>query len=256
MMRRTSSLVICGCLAATLSARPALAQGQAQAPQPATGGVMFLELADDTLRDFTRLPSRETLTWLAIGGAIALSGSSLDHAASNELSSMSALASPFEPGKTIGGARLQIVGAAATYAIGKFTGHPRVAAIGGDLLRAQFVTQTVTAAIKLSVRRGRPDGTEFSFPSGHSSVTFATATVLQRHLGWKVGVPAYAVASYVAASRIQEKRHFLSDVVFGAAIGMAAGRTVTIGRGDAQFAVAPTAAAGGAGVSFTWLPQR
>ena len=34
------------------------------------------------------------------------------------------------------------------------------------------------------------------------------------------------------------KRHYLSDVAFGAAIGIMAGRTVTIGRGEARFAVA------------------
>ena len=49
------------------------------------------------------------------------------------------------------------------------------------------------------------------------------------------------------------KRHYLSDVAFGAAIGMMAGRTVTIGRGEARFAVAPAAAPGGAGVNFTWV---
>ena len=88
------------------------------------------------------------------------------------------------------------------------------------------------------------DGTEFSFPSGHSAATFASATVLQRHFGWKVGVPAFAVASYVAASRVQEKRHFLSDVAFGATLGIIAGRTVTVGRGEARFAVSPMADTG------------
>jgi membrane-associated phospholipid phosphatase len=114
----------------------------------------------------------------------------------------------------------------------------------------------MTAAIKMSARRTRPDGTQFSFPSGHTSVTFASATVLQRNLGWKVGVPAYAAAAYVAASRIQEKRHFLSDVAFGAAVGIVAGRAVTIGRGEARFAMTPMAAPGGGGVAFTWVGRR
>jgi membrane-associated phospholipid phosphatase len=80
--------------------------------------------------------------------------------------------------------------------------------------------------------------------------------VLQRHLGWKAGIPAYAVASYVAASRIQGQRHYFSDVAFGAAVGMVAGRTVTIGRGDARFAVSPAAAPGGAAVNFTWVGRK
>jgi membrane-associated phospholipid phosphatase len=80
--------------------------------------------------------------------------------------------------------------------------------------------------------------------------------VLQEHFGWKAGVPAYALASYVAASRIHGKRHFLSDVAFGAVIGIAAGRTVTIGRGDGRFAMSPMATAGGGGVQFTWIGER
>jgi len=40
-------------------------------------------------------------------------------------------------------------------------------------------------------------------------------------------VPTYLVASYVALSRLHENVHFLSDVVFGAALGTVVGRTVT-----------------------------
>jgi membrane-associated phospholipid phosphatase len=87
-------------------------------------------------------------------------------------------------------------------------------------------------------------------------VTFATATVLHRNLGWKAGIPAYGFAAYVAASRVQDKRHFLSDVAFGATLGIVAGRAVTVGRGDARFAVAPAPAPGGAAVSFTWLGAK
>ena len=80
--------------------------------------------------------------------------------------------------------------------------------------------------------------------------------MLQRHFGWKVGIPAYGVASYVAASRLQTNRHYLSDIAFGAALGIVAGHTVTIGRGNARFAVAPVAAPGGGGVAFTWIGTR
>ena len=98
----------------------------------------------------------------------------------------------------------------------------------------------------------RPDGSSrSSFPSGHASGTFASATVLQRHYGWKVGIPAFGVASYVAASRLAENKHYLSDVVFGAAIGLTAGRTVTFGMGSTRFEVSPMAARGGAGVQVS-----
>jgi membrane-associated phospholipid phosphatase len=80
--------------------------------------------------------------------------------------------------------------------------------------------------------------------------------VLHRHFGAKVGIPAYGLATFVAASRINEKRHFLSDVAFGAAIGMVSGRTVTLGHGNARFALSPAAAPGGGGVNFTWVGKK
>src|SRR5439155_23187221 len=87
----------------------------------------------------------------------------------------------------------------------------------------------LTYTVKLSVRRHRPPGGGgkcCSFPSGHASSTFALASVLWRHLGWKAAVPTYTVASYVALSRLHEDVHFLSDVVFGSAIGIVSGRAV------------------------------
>ena len=58
-----------------------------------------------------------------------------------------------------------------------------------------------------------------SFPSGHSSVSFASAAFLQRRYGWKVGAPAYAVAAYVGWGRVFAKKHHIWDVVAGGAIG-------------------------------------
>ena len=97
--------------------------------------------------------------------------------------------------------------------------------------RPQIVTSIVTHGLKIGVGRTRPNDGRSSFPSGHSSATFANATVLQRHFGWKVGIPAYAFATYIAASRLPSNSHYLSDVIFGAALGITAGgRTVTVGR--------------------------
>ncbi len=269
---RVGCLLVCSALsgaAATAQSLPAeplqasslpgavSAEQSTTTPRPtALSGPIFAHLLGDVVGDLVRLPSKDTATWLAIGLSAAAGVRALDQPLSSQMSGTRALDGVFASGATIGGARLQIGAAFATYTVGRLTKSPRVAAVGTDLVRAQILTQILTGSIKSSVRRGRPDGTQFSFPSGHTSVTFASATVLQKHFGWKVGAPAFAVASYVAASRIQEKRHFLSDVAFGATLGIIAGRTVTIGRGEARFAVAPMAAAGGAGVSFSWLGAR
>ena len=102
-----------------------------------------------------------------------------------------------------GSSLVQVGGAFATYGVGSLIRKPGVAALGRDLVRVQLLTQGVTQLLKYSVRRTRPDGSSrSSYPSGHASGTFASATVLQRHYGWKVGIPAFGVASYVAASRL------------------------------------------------------
>jgi hypothetical protein len=86
---------------------------------------------------------------------------------------------------------------------------------------------------------------------------FATATVLQRRYGWKVGIPAYGFAAYVAASRLSENKHFLSDVILGAAIGIMGGRTVTVGRGPVRFVLSPMIPpGGGVGIQATLLPRN
>jgi membrane-associated phospholipid phosphatase len=217
---------------------------------------IFTDLFRQSAGDFRNLPSKDNLKWLGIGAFVAGLGVAIDQPTSTSFSQARSLDAPFQPGETIGGARFQLASALATYTIGHAMGNRKAAQVGGDLLRAQILSQAITAGVKLSVGRTRPDGTMYSFPSGHSSVTFASATVVQRHFGWKVGIPAYAVATYVAASRVQEKRHFFSDVAFGAAVGIVSGRTVTIGRGESRFALSPMAAPGGGGVSFSWVGNR
>lgn len=142
-----------------------------------------------------------------------------------------------------------------TYAVGRLVRKPAVAHIGGDLFRSQVLVQGITQGTKLAARRTRPDGTSLSFPSGHTASAFASAAVLERHFGWKIGLPAYGLATYVATSRLSENRHFLSDVIFGAAVGVVAGRAVTIGHGNARFALAPTVVPGGAGIAFVKISR-
>jgi len=235
-----------------VSERPSLLQeGVRRAPDTSLGG-----LFRDTVRDFQRLPSKDTALWLTFGGVAAGLGRTMDNGVSAGLSKSSTMDDVLFAGQRAGGARMQLAAAVATYTAGRISGHSKISEVGGDLLRAQIMSQVLTAGIKFAAGRTRPDGTQYSFPSGHTSVTFATATVLQRDLGWKAGLPAYGLATYVAASRIQDKRHFLSDVTFGAALGIVAGRTVTIGRGDAKFALSPAATPGGVGANFNWVGKK
>jgi membrane-associated phospholipid phosphatase len=67
-----------------------------------------------------------------------------------------------------------------------------------------------------------------SFPSGHTTVAFAAATVFAREYSDRKWVPivAYTAASLVGISRVTENKHWTSDVVIGAALGYLTGRLV------------------------------
>ena len=105
-----------------------------------------------------------------------------------------------------------------------------------------------------SVRRERPDKSDsLSFPSGHAAGGFAVATVLARHYGWKGAIPGYAGAAYIAAARVHDNKHYLSDVTFGAAMGIAGSRTV-LRTGRYGVRVSPALAPGQIGLSVTLVP--
>ena len=229
-----------------------LARIAADEQEAVTKPPAWKSLFTDTVRDLKHLPTKDTAMWLTVGAVFAASVHPGYHDVSQQLSGATALRDPARPGAVIGSTPFQVGGATALFAVGKLSGHPRLAHVGGDLLRAQLLAEGLTVGLKQTFRRDRPEGTGFSFPSGHTTVSFASATVLQRHFGWKIGAPAYAVAGYVALSRVQMRRHYLSDVAFGAALGIVAGRTITLGH-ERGLTVTPQATPGGAAVSFSWF---
>ena len=231
------------------------AMGSGTPGSPQRRADVWRDLFGATWTDVRRFPSKQTLGWIAVGAAATAATRPADSHVGRSLSSAAPLHEISEPGAYIGSTPLQLGLSAAAYGLGRATHSPRMAALGADLFRAQLLAQGLTVGIKEGVRRQRPEGGGFAFPSGHSTVSFASATVLQQHLGWRVGVPAYALASYVALSRVQMQRHYLSDVAFGAALGIAAGRTITLDR-ERRIQLAPMATAGGAGVQVVWDRSR
>jgi membrane-associated phospholipid phosphatase len=127
------------------------------------------------------------------------------------------------------GAKPEVVGlvVAGVFTAGRLVEAPRFRAMSYDLLDAFIVNWAYTSVLKATVGRERPNvEDDESFPSGHASNAFALAAVAERHYGWKAGVPAYALASLVAVSRLQRNKHYLSDVMAGATLGYLVGRTV------------------------------
>ena len=82
-------------------------------------------------------------------------------------------------------------------------------------------TVAVTQVLKYSVDAERPNGEDnLSFPSGHTSAAFSTASFIQMRYGWAYGAPAYLAATFVGWSRVYSDNHYTRDVVAGAAIGV------------------------------------
>lgn len=202
-------------------------------------------------QDLKHLPSTSNAITLATGGALALAAHPADRTVTAHAIASDGLEDMFDAGAAGGSGWLQVGGAFGAYIFGRHVGNEALASVGASLIHAQVLNTLVTESIKVAVHRTRPDQGNFSFPSGHASASFATATVLERTLGWKFGVPAYGVAAYVGGSRVQGNQHYASDVIFGAAVGIVAGRTVAVGHGAGKFDVAPMATPGGIGVSFT-----
>src|SRR5450755_1940412 len=107
---------------------------------------------------------------------------------------------------------------------------------GYELLINIAVSQLISEALKISINRERPADkypTEIfasspthggSFPSGHTSLAFATATTIALdYKKWYIVVPAYLWAGSVAYSRMYLGVHYPSDVLGGIIIGIGSG---------------------------------
>lgn len=88
-----------------------------------------------------------------------------------------------------------------------------------DLALSLASTFVLTHGLKRLINKPRPNGGNYAWPSGHTSISFASAAFLQKRYGWQFGIPAYSLASYVAWTRIDAGKHDWSDVVAGAVLG-------------------------------------
>lgn len=144
---------------------------------------------------------------------------------------------------------------AGTYALGRLTKRDGVADLGLHATEAIVVSGVASGLLKFAVGRARPylaptepgefgpGGDEFrpgrglggytSFPSGHTTAAFAAASAMSAELGrmnpraGRIATPLlYGGATLVAVSRVYDNKHWVSDVVMGAAVGTFVGRRV------------------------------
>ncbi len=142
---------------------------------------------------------------------------------------------------------------------GVISGRPSLRRSGVRVLSSVVVAGVTTAVFKRGMGRLRPSETtdpyvfkpftqHDAFPSGHSTLAFALATSLgeEVHNRW-VTAALYAGATGTAWSRLNDHRHWLSDVMAGAAVGITAakvmeGRWRVFGLGPPLFLIDPRGA--------------
>jgi PAP2 superfamily protein len=241
------------------SLTPDLSTGIAQnAPDPLPEHTGWGTLIKDTGRDFAYFPRRKSTWVLLAGGAVAaLAVHPADDYVESHIVGNDTAEKIFKPGKIIGGTAFQLGTAVGLWAVGRYilphegeSKTNKVSHLGFDLLRAQIVSQALVHGMKYTGQRDRPTGECCAFPSGHATSAFAAASVIERHFGYRASWPALLAASYVGASRLVENRHWLSDVVFGAALGEAVGWTVVGRHGRSGYALQPVPVRGGMMVAF------
>ena len=89
-----------------------------------------------------------------------------------------------------------------------------------QFMKTMGVSFVITHGLKRIINKERPNGGNYSFPSGHTSAAFTGAAFIERKYGLKYGIPSYILASYVGWSRIHANKHDKWDVLGGAIIGI------------------------------------
>jgi membrane-associated phospholipid phosphatase len=145
-------------------------------------------------------------------------------------------------GAQVGNPFLHLGVAAVFYGGGILADSPRWKETGEMMGEAAILADGATLVLKEATGRGRPVATskknDFkplafetdydSFPSMHTSSSFAMASVIARTSeSIPVALMSYSAATFVGFSRLYQNKHWASDVVIGAAIGELAGRVAT-----------------------------
>ena len=124
-----------------------------------------------------------------------------------------------------------------SWSLGALTNDPKLQQFGRDATESLMMSTVLVTGVKYAVNRTRPDGGDYSFPSGHSITAFCIAPVVQKYWGWGAGIAAYGLATVTAFARVEGYHHYLSDVMAGATLGIILGNAVVYSPKDVSVSV-------------------
>ncbi|WP_111709543.1 phosphatase PAP2 family protein [Lutibacter citreus] len=91
------------------------------------------------------------------------------------------------------------------------------------LLISNVISSGITNKLKTITKKARPNGAEHAFPSGHTTIAFTNATVMFNEFKEASPVLAFSGYAFAAATgsfRVVNNKHWISDVLVGAGIGI------------------------------------
>ncbi len=158
-------------------------------------------------------------------------------------------------GEPMGSGLYSLGGSALLLGVGYLTDDVKLQRTSMQAFKAFVLTGGATVVLKQLTHRPRPyelndptvwygpyalTGENDAFPSGHTSTAWAVASVYAHAYSDKpwVGITAYSLAGIAGWSRINDNKHWASDVFFGAALGWYIGRTIV--KNDSKLTVIPT----------------
>jgi len=155
-------------------------------------------------------------------------------------------------GSVVGNPLLHVGIGAAWYAVSVYNQDARNHTLAKVLIEALLINDMATGLLQVSVHDHGPNGEHFGWPSGHMSSSMCLASVIHEYYGWQAAVPLYLLAGYQGATRLEDREHNLSDLVFGAALGWVIGHSVVKGELPqvAGFTVLPYGGDGSGGLMF------
>lgn len=195
------------------------------------------DLPADLFDDGKSLFSMENGWWLLGGASLTLLAHEIENPdGARRALDQGAIDAVVDFGNLYGSIEVQTPLILGCWALGSMQDNDEMAGLGYDLTRSLLLTTAITGTAKHIFQRTRPNGEALSFPSGHTATAFSTAGVLSRRYGGWVGGVGIGLGVLTALGRMEDEKHFASDVIAGATIGWIIGRTV--GREDTSMETA------------------
>jgi hypothetical protein len=218
-------------LLGTILLSPCFGQQQSKYSHPATDPAHNLtvkEFFKDLGANFAGLVSTHSILPLAVGAA----GTSLATIPEQGLQKHFARGDMWgawaDPGKYIGHPFILAGIGGSLFAASRKSDDRRFRSLSYSLIQGSLTSAAIVAPLKAGFHRLRPNNEDHAaFPSGHATHSFMYATIFAEHYGWKAAIPGYVLATYVSATRLEERKHHLTDVAAGAAIGYLVGHTIS-----------------------------